>query len=155
MPEERESPHRLADRDDARCSFCGDNPRKVGPLVQGEGPGGVGGVFICEECADLVLHIIAQEKRRRGAIEETPKVTVTRPTLNHMRELVRQSVIEHKGTLPKESALVWFGYFASLLAWELLSVEDFDTLMKSLPDYPADPVVQRILCRRSPSPDEA
>jgi hypothetical protein len=65
-----------------------------------------------------------------------------------LQQLVRQSVVEHNGVLPKESALVWFGYFASLLAWELLSVEDFDTLIKSLPDYP-DAVVQRILGRRS------
>jgi hypothetical protein len=31
--------------------------------------------------------------------------------------------------------LVWFGYFASLLAWELLSVEDYGTLLELLPDF--------------------
>jgi ClpX C4-type zinc finger len=136
--------------DDARCSFCRESPGKVGPLVEGEGPQGSGGVFICEQCAELVLTIIAEEKRRRRTSEaqgETPKVTVKRPMLAHLQELVRQSVVTHNGVLPKESALVWFGYFASLLTWELLSVEDFYTLMKSLPDYPEDAVVQRILGR--------
>jgi hypothetical protein len=81
--------------------------------------------------------------------DEAPKVTVARPSLCHLQELVRQSVVEHNGVLPKEYALVWSGYFASLLASDLLSVGDFDTLMKMLPDYPDDLVTQRILGRGS------
>jgi hypothetical protein len=72
-----------------------------------------------------------------------------------LQQLVRQSVVEHNGVLRKETALVWFGYFASLLAWELLSVEDYRTLLELLPDYSDDPVVQRILGRGSATPDEA
>jgi hypothetical protein len=123
--------------------------------VEGEGPEGVGGVFICEGCAELALSIVKEEKRLRGASEEqgeTAKVTVRRPTLTHLQQLVRQSIAEHKGTLPKESALVWFGYFASLLTWELLSVEDYCALLELLPDYPDDPEVQRILGRSSATP---
>ena len=113
--------------------------------------------FICQDCAELVLTIVAEEKRRpgRGASGEqgeTAKVTVKRPTLTHLQQLVHQSVTEHKGALPKESALVWFGYFASLVTWELLSVEDYGTLLEMLPDYPDDPVVQRILGRGSATP---
>ena len=157
MPEESEMQRQAAVHADARCSFCREHPRKVGPLVEGEGPDGAGGVYICEDCAELVLTIVAEEKRRsgRGTSEdhaETPKVTVRRPTLTHLQQLVRQSVVEHKGALPKESALVWFGYFASLLTWELLSVEDYGTLLELLPDYPDDPVVQRILGRGSATP---
>src|SRR5262245_38845808 len=103
-----------------------------------------------KDCAELVLTIIAEEKRRRGASEdqtEAPKVTVARPVLTHLQQLVRKSVVEHKGALPKESALVWFGCFSSLLAWELLSVEDYGALLELLPDYPDDPEVQRILGR--------
>lgn len=152
MSEASENQRRPANHDDARCSFCRESSGKVGPLVEGKGPDGTGGVFICEQCAELVLTITAEEKRRRRTSEaqrETQKVTVRRPTLAQLQQLVRQSVVEHNGVLPKESALVCFGYFASLLAWELLSVEDFDTLMKSLPDYPDDAVVQCILGRRS------
>ena len=157
MPYESEIQRRAADRTDAQCSFCRENPRKVGPLVEGEGPDGTGGVYICENCAELVPTIIAEQKRWRGRGTsedqvEAPKVTVRRPTLTHLQQLVRQSITEHKGALPKESALVWFGYFAALLAWELLSVEDYGTLLELLPDYPNDPVVQRILGRGSASP---
>ena len=141
-------------RDAVTCSFCGESSRKVGPVVEGRGADDTGGVFICRECAELVLTIIAEEKRRAEggqgeAQEEAPKATVRRPTLAHLRDLVGRSAIEHNGVLPKESVLVWYGYLASLLAWELLSVEDFGTLMKLLPDYPDDVVVQRILGRLS------
>jgi hypothetical protein len=66
LPDESEIQRRAADRTDAQCSFCRENPRKVGPLVEGEGPDGTGGVYICENCAELVLTIVAEEKRRRG-----------------------------------------------------------------------------------------
>lgn len=153
MSDTSEIQPRATDHADARCSFCREHPGKVGPLVEGEGLDGTGGVFICEDCAELVLRIVAAEKRRRekGTSEsegESPEVTVGRPTLTHLQQLVRQSVAEHNGTLPKESALVWFGYFASLLAWELLSVEDYGALLALLPDYPEDPAVQRVLGRR-------
>ncbi len=157
MPDKSDIQRRAADHGDARCSFCRQHARKVGPLVEGEGPDGTGGVFLCEGCAELVLAIAAEEKRRRGKGTsedegETPKVTVRRPTLNHLRQLVGQSVVEHNGTLPKESALVWFGYFASLLAWELLSIEDYCSLLELLPDYPDDPAVRRILGGRPATP---
>jgi len=150
LPEENQILRGAAVHEDARCSFCGEDPRKVGPLVEGEGPDSTGGVYICKDCAELVLTIIAEEKRRRAASEdqtEAPKVTVARPTLTHLQQVVRRSVVEHKGALPKESALVWFGYFSSLLAWELLSVEDYGALIELLPDYPDDHEVQRILGR--------
>jgi ClpX C4-type zinc finger len=157
LSEESKIQRRAAVSTDARCSFCREDPRKVGPLVEGEGPESTGGVFICKECAELVLMIIAEEKRWRGAKTsedqaERPTVTVARPTLTHLQQLVRKSVVEHKGALPKESALIWFGYFSSLLAWELLSVKDYGALLELLPDYPNDPVVQRILGRGSVTP---
>lgn len=157
MPDKSEIQRRATDHADARCSFCREHPRKVGPLVEGEGPDGTGGVFLCEDCAELVLTIVAEEKRRRGKGTsedegETPKATVRRPTLTHLQQLVHQSVVEHNGTLPKELALVWFGCFASLLAWELLSIEDYCSLLELLPDYPDDPVVQRLLGRRPATP---
>jgi hypothetical protein len=157
LTDESEIQRQAAGRTDARCSFCRENPRKVGPLVEGEGPSGTGGVYICENCAELVLTIVAEEKRWRGREMgedqgEAPKVRVRRPTLTHLQQLVRQSITEHEGVLPKESALVWFGYFASLLAWELLSVEDYGTLLELLPDYADDPLVQRILGRGSATP---
>jgi ATP-dependent Clp protease ATP-binding subunit ClpX len=39
-----------------RCSFCGNPQRKVDKLIAGPG------VYICNECVDLCVEIIAQER---------------------------------------------------------------------------------------------
>ena len=39
-----------------RCSFCGKHQRKVNKLIAGPG------VYICNECVDLCVQIIAQER---------------------------------------------------------------------------------------------
>jgi len=49
-------------RRDARCSFCGNSGRDVGPLVEGRA-----GVFICADCVELCNSIIQAERRRAGA----------------------------------------------------------------------------------------
>jgi hypothetical protein len=51
--------------DDMRCSFCCRRRTDVGPLVEGCGPKGKGGVFICRECVELFLSIFDQEEARR------------------------------------------------------------------------------------------
>jgi ATP-dependent Clp protease ATP-binding subunit ClpX len=38
------------------CSFCGKHQRKVNQLIAGPG------VYICNECVDLCVEIIAQER---------------------------------------------------------------------------------------------
>ena len=155
MSHESEIQRPVAGPTAAVCWFCGGNLSNVGPLVEGEGPEGDGGVYICGACAELVQRIITEENRLRGISpdqEQSAQVKVTRPTLSHLQQRVHQSLVEHNGTLPKESALIWFGYLASLLELELLSAEDFITLLKLLPDYPDDPVVQRILGRGSANP---
>jgi ATP-dependent Clp protease ATP-binding subunit ClpX len=39
-----------------RCSFCGNHQRQVDKLIAGPG------VYICNECVDLCVEIIAQER---------------------------------------------------------------------------------------------
>jgi ATP-dependent Clp protease ATP-binding subunit ClpX len=39
-----------------RCSFCGKHQRKVNKLIAGPG------VYICNECVDLCVEIIARER---------------------------------------------------------------------------------------------
>ena len=38
------------------CSFCGKHQRQVNKLIAGPG------VYICNECVDLCVEIIAQER---------------------------------------------------------------------------------------------
>jgi hypothetical protein len=50
---------------DSRCSFCRKGRREAGLLVEGPGPGGSGGVFICRHCAVLCLEVLEAEQQRR------------------------------------------------------------------------------------------
>jgi ClpX C4-type zinc finger len=44
-----------------RCSFCGKSQTEVKKLIAGPG------VFICDECVELCLPIIAEKPKTRGA----------------------------------------------------------------------------------------
>jgi hypothetical protein len=43
-----------------RCSFCGREAAEAGPLVEGQGPQGAGGAFICRDCVELARTIFEQ-----------------------------------------------------------------------------------------------
>ena len=47
-----------------RCSFCRKSRGEAGPLVEGPGQGGTGGVFICRRCAVLCQEIAEAEQQR-------------------------------------------------------------------------------------------
>jgi hypothetical protein len=46
------------------CSFCGRSQGEAGPLVEGQGPQGAGGTFICSQCVELARSIFAQLQQR-------------------------------------------------------------------------------------------
>jgi hypothetical protein len=64
VEEARATTGERADDSGARCSFCRESRPEVGPLVEGAGPEGTGGVFICRACTELSLAIFEQERRR-------------------------------------------------------------------------------------------
>lgn len=68
-----------------------------------------------------------------------------RPTLTELQSRVREALAYYGGVLPNDAALVWDGYFAALLEWGLLSVQDHETLMKMLPEVPNNPVIHVFL----------
>jgi hypothetical protein len=47
-----------------RCSFCGRGQFEAGPLVEGQGAQGAGGVFICAQCVELARKIFEQVQQR-------------------------------------------------------------------------------------------
>lgn len=63
------------DRPDASCSFCRKSYRDVGPLVEGPDAGN-GRAYICGDCAELVLQILAEETRRREREQQRPDHTI-------------------------------------------------------------------------------
>jgi ATP-dependent Clp protease ATP-binding subunit ClpX len=55
-----------SDKINAHCSFCRKSFRDVGPLAEGPGTG-TGSVYICRDCATLVIEVIDHQDRvRRG-----------------------------------------------------------------------------------------
>jgi hypothetical protein len=67
------------------------------------------------------------------------------PTLAELQSRIRQSVAYYGGSLPKDAALVWDGYFAALLEWGLISISDHETLVSLLPEVPDNPVIRVLL----------
>jgi ATP-dependent Clp protease ATP-binding subunit ClpX len=51
-----------------RCSFCGKGQKEVKKLIAGPG------VYICDECIDLCMDIIDEEKEKEVAVKGTFKV---------------------------------------------------------------------------------
>src|SRR6185312_10202783 len=51
-----------------RCSFCGKGQKEVKKLIAGPG------VYICDECIDLCMDIIDEEKEREVSVKGTFKV---------------------------------------------------------------------------------
>lgn len=51
-----------------RCSFCGKGQKEVKKLIAGPG------VYICDECIDLCMDIIDEEKERETSVKGTFKV---------------------------------------------------------------------------------
>jgi hypothetical protein len=47
----------------AICSFCHKKHPETGPLVEGAGLQGTGGIFICRTCTELCLDIFEQERQ--------------------------------------------------------------------------------------------
>ena len=68
-----------------------------------------------------------------------------KPTLAELQERVRESVAQYGGALDKDAVLVWDGYFAALLEWGLISVNDHYLLVRMLPDVPDNPVLRVFL----------
>jgi ATP-dependent Clp protease ATP-binding subunit ClpX len=58
---------------DARCSFCGKSYREVGPLVEGQGPEGFGGVFICRADVELCRTAFEQQDALRAEERKYPE----------------------------------------------------------------------------------
>lgn len=64
-----------------------------------------------------------------------------RPTVSELTDRVRQSAASSGGVVPRDVALVWDEYFAALIEWGLISIEDHARLVELLPANPESPVI--------------
>jgi ATP-dependent Clp protease ATP-binding subunit ClpX len=58
----------MRDNGTLKCSFCGKGQKEVKKLIAGPG------VYICDECIDLCMDIIDEEKEKETAVKGTFKV---------------------------------------------------------------------------------
>ena len=72
-----------------------------------------------------------------------------RPTMDELRERIAASARFYGGTMPRDAALVWDGYFAALLEWGLISPDNHSALLECFPNLLDRPVMGLFLgwCR--------
>ena len=66
------------------------------------------------------------------------------PAKNIVDELemrIRNDSAHFHGVMPRDFAIAWRAYLAALMEWNVLSLGDYDRLLKMLPDVPDDPAV--------------
>lgn len=61
-----------------------------------------------------------------------------KPKLGELKDRLRKARNHFGGDLPKEVAAAWSGYFAALIEWGLISIEDHRRLVEMLPEAKRD-----------------
>jgi len=62
-----------------------------------------------------------------------------KPTREQIARRIREVAEFHGGVMPIQHALVWEGYLAALLEWQLISADEHARLQSLLPNTPAAP----------------
>jgi ATP-dependent Clp protease ATP-binding subunit ClpX len=92
-------PRKKGDNDVLRCSFCNKNQRDVKKLIAGPT------VYICDECVDICLDIIAEE---RDSQEQKTKSRI--PTPVEIRDFLAEYVIGQDRAKKKLAVAVYNHY---------------------------------------------
>jgi len=69
------------------------------------------------------------------------------PTLFELKDRLSREIAHFQGVMPERVALVWEGYLAALLEWELISVSDHAEACSILPEIQDNPVIAIFLGR--------
>lgn len=70
-----------------------------------------------------------------------------RPATEELRERIEAEFSHFGGALPERVALVWDGYLAALLEWNLITPSQHKELSDMLPEIPDNPVMSIFLGR--------
>jgi hypothetical protein len=73
----------------------------------------------------------------------------SRPALQEIKDRIQSEVDQFGGNLPERVALVWDGYLAALLEWDLITPSEHKDLSDMLPEIPDNPVMAVFLGRDS------
>ena len=91
---------KTTDTDILRCSFCNKNQNDVRKLIAGPT------VFICDECVDVCIDIIADDKRT----DNKPQLESTLPLPQEIKSFLDQYVIGQELTKKKLAVAVYNHY---------------------------------------------
>ena len=91
---------KTSDTDILRCSFCNKNQNDVRKLIAGPT------VFICDECVDVCIDIIADDKRT----DNKPQLESTLPLPQEIKTFLDQYVIGQELTKKKLAVAVYNHY---------------------------------------------
>jgi hypothetical protein len=70
-----------------------------------------------------------------------------KPTTQEIKDRIKSEMSHFGGTLPERVALVWDGYLAALLEWDLITPAQHKELSGMLPEIPDNPVMAIFLGR--------
>jgi hypothetical protein len=71
----------------------------------------------------------------------------SKPAMQELKVRIRRELDHFSGSLPERVALVWDGYLAALLEWDLLTPAQHKELSDMLPEIPDNPVMAIFLGR--------
>ena len=69
------------------------------------------------------------------------------PTFEELQSRIQSELDHFDGDLPERIALVWYGYFAALLEWGLITPSEHQALATMLPTISDNPVMAVFLGR--------
>jgi hypothetical protein len=71
----------------------------------------------------------------------------SRPTTVELKDRIEADISHFGGALPERAALVWDGYLAALLEWDLITPSQHKELSELLPKIDDNPVIGIFLGR--------
>ena len=68
-------------------------------------------------------------------------MALAKDTVAEILARIRGDAEHFGGRIPERTALVWRGYLAALLEWDLISISQYDELLTHIPEVLDDPAV--------------
>lgn len=75
---------------------------------------------------------------------------MTRDTAAELMHRIQADIEHFGGALPERTAIAWRGYLAAALEWNVISVEQYNSLLTHVPSVSDDPAIAILRGRGSP-----
>jgi hypothetical protein len=68
-------------------------------------------------------------------------MTTSKDIAAELVDRINADVKHFDGVLPERTAIAWRGYLAAALEWDVISVEQYDSLLAQIPPVSDDPAI--------------